>query len=391
MKIIYCITKADNGGAQTHLIQLANHFCLHHDVYVIVGDHGPMIEQLDTRVKVIVVDHLVGPIDIKQDILAIKALTQLFSKIQPDVIHLHSSKAGTVGRIANLISKSKGARLIFTAHGWAFTEGVKLVKKIIYLTIERLMSRITDCIICVSKFDEKLAVKYRFNRLKLTTIHNGIADVPVVKQTYKNHIQDTLIEVDGVVGSPINSNGIQVERPSQHQFVMIARFAYPKLQQNLIAAIAILKSQYRKHAHFTFIGDGPTLNDCKQQVSQAGLDNDVTFLGNVINASNLLSQYDTFILISKHEGLPISIIEAMATGLPVIASRVGGITELLTNNGICVKNNQPETIAKVLEKYLTDGDYDTLSKQSRKRYLECFTEAKMIKEVEDVYNGKSTQ
>lgn len=59
---------------------------------------------------------------------------------------------------------------------------------------------------------------------------------------------------------------------------MIARFAYPKLQQNLIAAIAILKSQYRKHAHFTFIGDGPTLNDCKQQVSQAGLDNDVTFL-----------------------------------------------------------------------------------------------------------------
>lgn len=63
------------------------------------------------------------------------------------------------------------------------------------------MSRITDCIICVSKFDEKLAVKYRFNRLKLTTIHNGIADVPVVKQTYKNHIQDTLIEVDGVVGA----------------------------------------------------------------------------------------------------------------------------------------------------------------------------------------------
>ena len=107
MKIIYCITKADNGGAQTHLIQLANHFCLHHDVYVIVGDHGPMIEQLDTRVKVIVVDHLVGPIDIKQDILAIKALTQLFSKVQPDVIHLHSSKAGTVGRIANLFQSQK--------------------------------------------------------------------------------------------------------------------------------------------------------------------------------------------------------------------------------------------------------------------------------------------
>lgn len=387
MKIIYCITKADNGGAQTHLIQLANHFCLHHDVYVIVGDRGPMIEQLDARAKVVVIEHLVGPIDIKQDILAIKALAQFFSKVQPDVIHLHSSKAGTVGRIAHLISKSRGARVIFTAHGWAFTEGVKPVKKFIYLMIEKLMSRITDSIICVSKFDEELAMKYRFNQLKLTTIHNGIADVSVVKQALTNETQESMVDVGG---APVNQYDVHVERSLQHQFVMIARFAYPKLQQNLIAAIAILKSQYRKNAHFTFIGDGLTINDCKQQVTQAGLDNDVTFLGNVINASNLLSQYDTFILISKHEGLPISIIEAMATGLPVIASRVGGITELVTNNGVCVKNNRPETIAKVLAKYLTADDYDALSNQSRKRYLECFTEEKMIKEVEDVYNGKST-
>lgn len=387
MKIIYCITKADNGGAQTHLIQLANHFCLHHDVYVIVGDRGPMIEQLDARAKVVVIEHLVGPIDIKQDILAIKALAQFFSKVQPDVIHLHSSKAGTVGRIAHLISKSRGARVIFTAHGWAFTEGVKPVKKFIYLMIEKLMSRITDSIICVSKFDEELAMKYRFNQLKLTTIHNGIADVSVVKQALTNETQESMVDVGG---APVNQYDVHVERSLQHQFVMIARFAYPKLQQNLIAAIAILKSQYKKHAHFTFIGDGLTLNDCKQQVTQAGLDNDVTFLGNVINASNLLSQYDTFVLISKHEGLPISIIEAMATGLPVIASRVGGITELVTNNGVCIKNNRPETIAKVLAEYLTADDYDALSNQSRKRYLECFTEEKMIKEVEDVYNGKST-
>ena len=77
----------------------------------------------------------------------------------------------------------------FTAHGWAFTEGVKPAKKFLYLVIEKLMSRITDSIICVSDFDKQLALKSRFNRLKLTTIHNGIADVPAVKQTLKaNHI-----------------------------------------------------------------------------------------------------------------------------------------------------------------------------------------------------------
>ncbi|MDF4048431.1 glycosyltransferase family 4 protein [Staphylococcus aureus] len=388
MKIIYCITKADNGGAQTHLIQLANHFCVHHDVYVIVGNHGPMIEQLDARVNVIIIEHLVGPIDFKQDILAVKVLAQLFSKIKPDVIHLHSSKAGTVGRIAKFISKSKDTRVVFTAHGWAFTEGVKPAKKFLYLVIEKLMSRITDSIICVSDFDKQLALKYRFNRLKLTTIHNGIADVPAVKQTLKSQSHNNIGEVVGMLP---NKQDLQINAPTKHQFVMIARFAYPKLPQNLIAAIEILKLHNSNHAHFTFIGDGPTLNDCQQQVVQAGLENDVTFLGNVINASHLLSQYDTFILISKHEGLPISIIEAMATGLPVIASHVGGISELVTDNGICMMNNQPETIAKVLEKYLIDSDYIKMSNQSRKRYLECFTEEKMIKEVEDVHNGKSTQ
>ncbi|HEI3019796.1 TPA: glycosyltransferase, partial [Staphylococcus aureus] len=266
--------------------------------------------------------------------------------------------------------------------------GVKPAKKFLYLVIEKLMSRITDSIICVSDFDKQLALKYRFNRLKLTTIHNGIADVPAVKQTLKSQSHNNIGEVVGMLP---NKQDLQINDSTKHQFVMIARFAYPKLPQNLIAAIEILKLHNSNHAHFTFIGDGPTLNDCQQQVVQAGLENDVTFLGNVINASHLLSQYDTFILISKHEGLPISIIEAMATGLPVIASHVGGISELVTDNGICIVNNQPETIAKVLEKYLIDSDYIKMSNQSRKRYLECFTEEKMIKEVEDVYNGKSTQ
>ena len=85
-----------------------------------------MIEQLDARVNVIIIEHLVGPIDFKQDILAVKVLAQLFSKIKPDVIHLHSSKAGTVGRIVHF--EIERHTCSFTAHGWAFTEGVKPAK-----------------------------------------------------------------------------------------------------------------------------------------------------------------------------------------------------------------------------------------------------------------------
>ncbi len=77
------------------------------------------------------------------------------------MLSIYIFEAGTVGRIAKFISKSKDTRVVFTAHGWAFTEGVKPAKKFLYLVIEKLMSCITDSIICVSDFDKQLALKYR--------------------------------------------------------------------------------------------------------------------------------------------------------------------------------------------------------------------------------------
>lgn len=87
-----------------------------------------MIEQLDARVNVIIIEHLVGPIDFKQDILAVKVLAQLFSKIKPDVIHLHSSKAGTVGRISKFISKSKDTRVVLLRMDGLLQRGLNQLK-----------------------------------------------------------------------------------------------------------------------------------------------------------------------------------------------------------------------------------------------------------------------
>nr|WP_272107437.1 glycosyltransferase [Staphylococcus sp. NRL 22/194] len=87
--------------------------------------------------------------------------------------------------------------------------------------------------------------------------------------------------------------------------------------------------------------------------------------------------------------LPISIIEAMSYGLPVIASNVGGISELVDDNGAILKDNEPINIALALKQQLENDDYVNQSKRSREKYLEHFTETKMLKEVEMVYDAYS--
>ncbi|WP_210144049.1 glycosyltransferase family 4 protein [Staphylococcus sp. GDX8P47P] len=368
MKILYCITKADNGGAQTHLIQLANHFSKQNEVYVIVGNNGPMLSQLNNRVKVIIVEELIGPISLKEDILAIKMISQIIKKTKPDILHFHSSKAGTVGRLAHKISGVKG-KVIFTAHSWAFTDGVNKYKKLIYIIIEKFMLMITDKVVCVSKFDENLALKYKFNEKKLITIHNGIKNEAIT----------------------LNKNNISLGDSNVIKFVMIARFAYPKMQKEVIEAISLLNLHSNKNFEMTFIGDGENLENCKFLLDSLNIGQSIKILGNVVNASNQLFNYDVFILMSKHEGLPISIIEAMAEGLPIIASDVGGINELVKDNGNLLSNNSSEELALTMLDYLDKDLVKEKGKNSQVRFLEKFTENKMIKELEYLYGSLSKQ
>lgn len=368
MKILYCITKADTGGAQTHLIQLANYFAEKNDVYVIVGNNGPMLDKLNEKITTIVLNDLVGPISLKHDILATKKIAKMINSIKPDIIHYHSSKAGTVGRLAYKFSKFNSSFIIFTAHSWAFTEGIGLFKKLLYRNIEKIMLTITDKVICVSQFDKDLALKYNFNADKLLMIHNGVNSESnlLSEKKEKNSGKDRIIK-----------------------FVMLARFSYPKMQSEVIQAVYLLKNITNKNFEVNFIGNGEFLEENQVLVDSLNLNDEIKFLGDVNNAGNQLVNYDVFILMSKHEGLPISIIEAMANGLPIIASNVGGIGELIDVNGHLLKKNSSEELALLMLKYM---DIDLIKKEgskSREKFLNEYTEIKMIKELECLYDNYS--
>ncbi|WP_105993025.1 glycosyltransferase family 4 protein [Staphylococcus simulans] len=362
MKIMYVITKADIGGAQTHLIQLANYFSHKHEVIVAVGSKGPMLNAFNDKVKVIQLEHLKGPILFKEDIFGVKELESLIALIQPDILHLHSSKAGALGRLAQRYAHTTHTKVLFTAHSWAFTEGVNPLKRVAFKLIEKYLLKSTDKVICVSDYDRKLALLNHFDKEKLCTIHNSVAQPK-----------------DNVLAT------IQTKPQQPVEFVMVARFAYPKMHQAVIEAVKLLRESTDQSFNVTFIGDGDTFKENIALAASLGLNDIITFKGNVDHVRAALHQYHVFILMSKHEGLPISIIEAMSEGLPIIASNVGGISELIEDNGILLNQNTPYELAQAMQSFLDTETIQSKARASYKKYEAEFTENKMMKKLERIY------
>ena len=363
MKILYVITRPDLGGAQVHLYELVSH-CRQHGIqpYVVVGTDGWLSEQLRILgVLVIVVPKLVREISFKKDLQAIYRLSGIIGEIHPDLVHCHSSKAGILGRIAAWINH---VPVVFTAHGWAFTEGVHPVKRFVYGCIERVIAHITAKIICVSEYDRQLGLCYMGNQgHKLVTVYNGISS------------QETSATAERIFGETL-------------QFIMVARFSAPKEHIQVLRALQIVKSR-GKSIRVTFVGDGPDYNQVKHTARAFQVDDMVVFEGQSDHVRRLLPQYDVFLLISRWEGFPISILEAMSAGLPVMASNVGGVKEEVVDGstGWLIPNGD--------YKYLADRMIDVIDHRERlqqlgengkKMFEENFTVVKMLDKIWRIYD-----
>ncbi|KOO49000.1 glycosyltransferase family 4 protein [Viridibacillus arvi] len=299
MKIVQIVTKLDTvGGAQSHVLALTKQLCLDGHEVIIMTSQGQLIEEAmaGKSVKIIQLRHLRRDISLMDDYRAFLELRLYLQQIGPELVALHSSKAGVLGRLAAFSLKIP---TVFTAHGWAFTEGVQPLKKLLYKQIEKLLAPRTTKIIAVSNYDHELAVQKRVvSKNKITTIHNGIQSND--KQPYfRNNVP---------------------------KIVMVSRFEKPKRQDLLIEVLSTMKEL---EWSLELIGDGVELANVKELVNNKGLSHRVRFLGVRNDIETQLQDADIFVLLSNFEGLPLSILEAMRAGLPVIASDVGGIEELV--------------------------------------------------------------
>lgn len=361
-KVVYVITLPDLGGAQSHVYEVMKNIRDYGTKPVLVtGKAGWLTEQAaELGIKTYVLTNMVREISPLKDFRAIGELCRILKMESPDIVHCHSSKAGIVGRIA---AKICGIKSIFTAHGWAFTEGVPTKKRWLYQMIENMAGYITDKIICVSEYDRQLGQRrLPAHKNKMVTIHNCIPDLPESVRDWQRNPLGEIIHA-----------------------VVVARFSAQKRNVELLYVLRNLIDDGVKIT-LTFIGDGPNLLKAKRVARELQLLDKVEFLGARENVAELLPQYDLFILFSNWEGFPISIIEAMRAGLPVIASNVGGCNEAVIDGETgCLLSNKEE-LEKI--KWLIGENREKIKVQGEKGrmvYQDRFIVEYMVKGILEEY------
>lgn len=345
------------GGASVHLLDLASGMQnAGHKVTILVGGMGIVNEKAKALgLNCHSVPELVRPIHPLHDVRCFFALKRWFKTLQPDIIHLHSSKAGLIGRLS---AAGLGVPVVFTAHGWSFTEGVSAFSTMLYRNLERWVSPLADRVITVSDYDRHRALNLGVVPAhKMQTIHNGM---------------------------PVLAMEEQLHSWQGGRIIMVARFEQPKDHLLLLDAVAQLKGNFQ----LQLVGDGPLFAQAKSKAIQLQLDDRVEFCGSRHDVAALLRQADIFVLASRWEGLPLTILEAMRAGLPVVASDVGGVSEAVFDGetGFTVPHGDPLLFSKALQQLLDDPALARrFGEAGQQKFMQQFTFANMLQQTLSLY------
>jgi len=366
LRIVYIVTTASPiGGAQIHVRDLAAAVAAQgHSPSVITSGSGPFIDDLRRLgIPVVVLRHLAVPIHPVRDFRALREIHAALAKLGPELLATHSSKAGILGRLAG---RSLRVPVVFTVHGWAFTPGVPPVPAAVYRQVERLVGPLASKIITVSEFDRQLGLAAGIaGEDRIVTVHNGMPDVP-----------------ENLRADPGRT---------PPRLVMVARFGAQKDHPTLFRALAKLQS----HAwELDLVGDGPLKEETEALAAQLGLGARVRFLGQRTDVDQILARAQLSLLATNWEGFPLSILESMRAGLPVVATSVGGIGESVRDdeNGYLVLRGDVEQLRDRLERLLTSPELRVrMGASGRARFEREFTLEHSVNRTLGVYQDVLAQ
>ena len=296
-----------------------------------------------------------------RDVLVVFQLVALFRQLSPQIIHTHKSKAGAVGRVAAwlyrwltpsaLLLRPRPCRVLHTYHGHVLHSYFGPLKTRLFVAIERLLARCTDRIIVISEQQRReLAQEYRIGR----------------RQQY----EVIPLGLDLREGQP-HPGGLRRELglPETDLLVgIVGRLSHVKNHAMLLEVAALLSREaaaLASHLHFVIIGDGELRPDLETRVRALGLSAQVTFAGFRSDAVSLYGDFDLVTLTSLNEGTPLTLIEAMRAGRPVVATEVGGVVDLLGSRA----SSDTELAFKLWDHGATCASRDVTVFASALRYL----------------------
>jgi glycosyltransferase involved in cell wall biosynthesis len=356
LRILYLITRAERGGAQAHVLNLALALSPDFEVEVGTGEEGFLTEECRARnIPVHIVPHLQREIRPISDIRAMREVLTLFRRIQPDLVHAHTFKAGIIGRFA---ASQLGIPSVYTVHMWPFGRPeAPTMWRMFGPHFERASAMRCDRIITVARAGTEIAERYDIAPpSKISWIHNGIDDCD-------------------------ERASFGTEPP---MVTMVARFTEPKHHEVLLRAFAKLPPGPR----LRLVGDGPMRGRAERLAKKLDITGRVTFMGDRSDIAALLADSEIFVLASKSELFPISILEAMRAGLPVIASDVGGVPEAVkhTETGFLVPSRSVSAMTEALVRLTENRDLRVrMGRAGRVRFEGHFLSSYMANRTRSLY------
>jgi len=345
-KILFCITKSVWGGAQKYVYELASALPKDTlDVAIVAGGSGPLFEMCaKNRIRTITASHLARDIHFLGELYAFAELLSIFLKEKPDIIHLNSSKVGALGAIAafsyKLLTLNFTLRTIFTVHGWGFREDRNVLARFAIFTVAWISAFFHTDTILINTSDWQDArtfiPKQKISLIPLAAPSSQFLPREEARSFFASYSNEPITDHTLLIGA-------------------IAELTRNKGIPYLIEAVHHLhKDERRSTIKIVIIGEGEERKQLQRQIDQCGLGKTVMLLGFIPDAQRYLTGLDLFVIPSVKEGLPYVLMEAMAAGLATIATKVGGIPDLISHhtNGVLVAPRNPHAISVHLDHLL---------------------------------------
>jgi len=379
MKILRIIARLNIGGPARNAVLLTEGFP---GTALICGEvdksEGDMMYLAGEKgIKPIIIKELGRELSWKDDWAAFWKIYKIIREVKPDIIHTHTAKAGTLGRFAGILYGK--AILIHTFHGHVFSGYFGKVKTIFFIWVEKFLALFTDTIITVSEaLKKELVEKYRIApEKKFSVIELGF-------------------ELDELLKLPPRENSGTVNVGIVGRLVPVKNH---KMMLRVAKRVGDIQGQSPKKGtvpveivpvRYMIIGDGEMRGELERYVEELGIKDKVEFKGWVKDLKAIYEELDIVALTSLNEGTPVSLIEAMAGGRPVIATNVGGVKDIVKDgaSGYLVElGNVEEFIKKLLELIKDPEKRRKFGENGRNIVKDRFSKERLIKDTEKLYNN----
>jgi len=311
-----------------------------------------------------------------RDAFAIVRLARIIRRVRPQILHTHTAKAGAVGRIAALLAgDARPPIVVHTFHGHVLRGYFGPVRTRMFAALERWLAYRTTCLVAVSP-----QVRDDLVRLGVAPEEKFTVIRPGIEPADRVHTEtDGRAETRRVLAIP----------PEAFTVGWIGRMTGIKRTDDILLAFKRLRER-GVDARLCMVGDGPDRDAIEQRAHDLGVVRDTLFLGYQEDVAPFYSAFDAFVLPSANEGTPVTAIEALAAGRPVVATRVGGVPDVVRDgeDGFLVEAGDVEGLAERLAALAADpGLRQQMGEAGRTRVFPRYAVARLVDDVDQLYRS----